>query len=155
MAQAFRIARAAYAGTPDQMLSGDGAKQFGGRWNRPGRSMVYASETRALAMLETIVRNRNPAAKFKIISLQIPDALILELGPADLPSGWDALSADPSQARDIGDAWFDQGSSAVLRIPSAIVPAEANYLLNTTHLDFLRIAHDRIQDFPFDPRLLR
>ncbi len=149
MTQAWRIVKERHAGTA---FSGEGARLFGGRWNSVGTSVVYASGSRALAVLESLVHLNPPVIfKYVLISIQFEDALVEKL--TDLPADWTEAPA-PVATKGIGDRWVKEGRSAVLELPSIIVPAEPNYLLNPGHGDFRKIVIGEPVAFSFDPRLL-
>jgi RES domain-containing protein len=140
-------------------LSGAGAKITGGRWNAVGDPLVYTSETQALACLETVVHlnagglplNRYlvsvtiPAAVWAVARIETPDTL---------PVGWDA---DPSGRASIqfGTAWIKSQASALLKIPSVIVPDEYNVLINPLHPDSKTITAVKIRKWLYDPRLTK
>lgn len=153
--RAFRIAKARHARNPAEMLSGRGALLYGGRWSSPGRPVVYASSSAALATLEIAVHLNTPAVipAYTILDLEIPDAVILHVDPADLPAGWDEPLINPAPVQAWGDVWFDDRISAVLAVPSAVVPSESNYLINPGHEAFDRIVIGTLQRHPFDPRI--
>ena len=155
MARAFRIAKAKHAGSVRQMLSGAGASQYGGRWNTPGRPIIYASDSAALALLEVLVhiKRSEVVRAYKLIDLDIPDNLIQQMSETTLPRDWRVPHFNPPSTQSIGDDWFDNSTSAALQIPSVIVPNGSNYLINPTHPDFNLIRPGEIKDFPFDPRL--
>ena len=153
MASAWRIvlpARAADA------FSGEGARRFGGRWNSPGAAVVYASEHASHAALEILVHFQpiTPRARFAAFRLDFPDTLITRIPAAELPAGWRGSPPGPDTMQ-LGDAWLRAGRSAVLAVPSAIIPVETNFLLNPAHPDFRRIRIAKPEPFTFDPRLLR
>jgi RES domain-containing protein len=133
---------------------GEGAKVYGGRWNSPGVAAVYASQHKSLAALEQLVHH-NPRSpnRFKVFSLRFPDSLIESLSTADLPKDWRQEPAPPS-TRQLGDNWIRAARSAVLAVPSIIIPEELNYVLNPAHADFRKLTITKSQDFVFDPRLL-
>ncbi len=87
------------------------------------------------------------------IPVEFDDSLCLRLPPADLPPDW-ASDPPPDSARHLGSAWLDKGESAVLAVPSAIVPLESNFLINPLHKDFARIRIGAPDEFRFDPRLI-
>ncbi|MBL8866672.1 MAG: RES family NAD+ phosphorylase, partial [Planctomycetia bacterium] len=132
MIQAYRLAFLKFA---DQAFSGEGAMRFGGRWNSRGTALVYSSATRALATLELLVHVKPSSIIDPIVlfSIEFPEELV-EI-PNRCPSRW---SANPPSAlaQQFGDDWAAENRSAVLRVPSAIVPNEFNYLLNPNHPDF-------------------
>lgn len=152
MAVAYRIVRKRRAAAA---IDGEGASKYGGRWNSKGIRMVYASETRALAALEVLVHiDRDIPVAWVVLRCGIPDKLIEVLPPSALPDGW--RDEPPSAAsRRVGDRWAREGRSAVLRVPSTVVPMEHNYLLNPAHRDMRRIVVGRPEPFAFDPRLVR
>ena len=153
MATAWRIVRSRRAATA---FTGEGARLFGGRWSSPGVRVVYVSEHQSTAALETLV-HALPAAveqKYTAFRLEWPDELIQKLPDRKLPADWRSSPA-PSSTMQIGNAWIREGRSAVLAVPSAITPADTNFLLNPAHPDFPQIRVSPPIDFEFDPRLLR
>lgn len=85
--------------------------------------------------------------------MRFSPALVEEIALRNLPAHWRQEPPGPSTKK-IGDVWLTEGRSAVLRVPSAIVPAENNYLINPEHPDFSKIQISRPERFVFDPRLL-
>jgi RES domain-containing protein len=139
------------------VLSGEGARLAGGRWNYPGVSVVYASEYLSLAALELFVHFvRWDVAITKslvAIPIEIPDTVpIVDVSLRDLKGGWD--SSPPSDStRDVGTNWVRKGLSAVLRVPSAIIPEEHNLLMNPSHADFSKITAGNPRLFSLDHRM--
>jgi RES domain-containing protein len=129
---------------------------YGGRWHHPGTPVVYCSESRALAALEQLVhlhRNRLPP-NFACFPVEIPDGLaIREVRIEDLPAEWRHQPGTP-ELRDIGTGWAEAGETVVLRVPSAVVPGEHNFLLNPRHPDFGRLAIGDPEPFVLDERLV-
>lgn len=154
MIRAFRLCKTRHmAGA----FTGEGARINGGRWNSPGKAMVYTSSSLSLATLEVLVHLEDPEVLgnlFSWASLEIPPDLLETLKPETLPAGW---NDDESSriTRALGDAWLGSMRSAVLAIPSVVTPGEWNYLLNPAHPDFPRILIGTPQPFRPDPRLLR
>jgi RES domain-containing protein len=152
MASAWRIVRASREKTA---FTGEGPWRYGGRWNSPGVHVVYVSEHQSTAAFE-VFANRVPVIlgeKYKAFHLQWPDGLT-EIFPAKkLPENW-KMSPPPAETMEIGDRWVRERRSAVLALPSAISPADTNFLLNPEHPDFKRIRIAASIDFDFDPRLL-
>lgn len=150
--QVFRIARA------DRRydLSGYGAFLVGGRWNLPGVSLLYTSESRSLAMLEVVVHlpvGDLPADMY-LLTLEVPEALSREeMTLADLPADWQRLT-QPLPTALLGHAWLQAGRTLALRVPSVLVPQEHNLLLNPAHPEFaqVRLAAEP-ELFRFDERL--
>ena len=122
------------------MLSGEGAFRFGGRWNSPGRRAVYLGGSLALASMELLVHLRMPEVlkTYRKLRVRIPEGVISALDEQGLPDGWAMPGLHPV-TQDIGDRWLVSRESAVLRVPSAVVAGEANYLLDPTHPDFAKV----------------
>ncbi|HEV2062984.1 MAG TPA: RES family NAD+ phosphorylase [Thermoanaerobaculia bacterium] len=134
---------------------GEGARRAGGRWNQRGTAIVYASATLSLAAQELFV-HLDPAEVPKdlvAVSADIPNSVRIKiLGAAGLPKNWRQYPAPESLAA-IGTAWARSLETAVLEVPSAVIPQERNYLLNPAHTDFVRIRSSRPEPFAFDPRM--
>lgn len=152
MPTAWRIVKARHAATA---FDGEGARRYGGRWNSPGVPLVYASESRSLSLLEVLAGLRSPGAVrgYSIIPATFDEGLVIDLLPPDLPDDW-RRHPPPSATQWIGDEWAARKRSAVLRVPSALVPEECNYLLNPGHPDFSRIEVGEAVPVVIDPRLL-
>lgn len=136
-------------------FDGAGARIAGGRWNSPGYSLVYTSATVSLAALEFYVHlKRNRSVKGLILtSAEIHNDLRIEqVNAFDLPAGWRESPA-PQDLQRIGDEWITKNLSAVLAVPSAVIPQENNYLLNPTHPNFKRIQINKPEPFSFDLRI--
>jgi len=137
-------------------FDGEGARLHGGRWNSPGVRAVYTSESRALAVLEVMagLGGTHVLRTYSLVPISIREASVEELTPSTLPRGWDARPpGTASQA--LGDAWLAAARSAVLRVPSVIIPTEHNYVLNPAHKDFASIGIGRPETITIDPRLRR
>lgn len=136
-------------------FNGEGARRYGGRWNSPGRPMVYTSASLALASLELLVHlsEQDLPEDLFAIPAEIPEALEVRLVEAgDLPKNWRSTPA-PAKCRAVGDAWLAAGASAVLSVPSALIPQERNLLLNPLHAEMGQVKIGKAQRFYFDPRL--
>jgi RES domain-containing protein len=139
---AWRVCRRPFAD-----LSGEGARRYGGRWNSPGRPLVYAAESAALAVLEVRVH-------LDLDWSILPDDYVIVA--IDLFTLEPETIADiPDDPRAAGDAWLARRASALLRVPSAIVRESANILINVAHPDAQRIAIGSVRRFSFDERLWR
>jgi RES domain-containing protein len=149
----WRLTSARYA---DSAFDGEGSRLFGGRWNYEGVAVVYTAEHLSLAILEQLVHagaHRKLAAQV-VITADIPDDVSVEaLSPDDLPKGWRTVSGHDG-LRTIGREWVERAGSAVLSVPSAVVPRERNIVLNPRHADFERIEIGSPDPFDFDPRLI-
>jgi RES domain-containing protein len=123
----------------------------GGRWNSPGRPLIYTSESLALCLAESLVHVTGVLPKdytsFKIV---VPDNTIEELSLSGLKAGWER---DPAQTRAIGDEWLEAQRSLALIVPSAVLPDSRNILLNPQHPSAARLRVVSQQPFMFDPRL--
>jgi len=148
----WRIVTARFA---DSAFSGEGARLFGGRWNRKGLPMVYTAESRSLALLEMMVQDDPLRAHYLLIPAFISSGVIQrELAVTELGDDWRALPArDRLQA--IGNDWLQTRESCILSVPSAVVPAERNFLVNPLHPDFSKIAIGDAESLETDVRLLR
>jgi RES domain-containing protein len=147
----WRIAKATRAATA---FDGEGARLYGGRWNSPGTAMVYTAESRSLAALELLVHLQASQLlmSYSSISATFGDELLEVVTPATLPADWDRSPA-PVALQEIGDRWVATARSAVLQVPSAMVPTERLFLVNPNHTDFGRVAIGAPTPFQFDPRL--
>jgi len=136
-------------------FSGEGARLYGGRWNRKGVRMVYTAGSQSLAMLEMLVQDEPLRARYTMIQATLPKNLKIErITPEQLPADWRSLAAR-EQLQAIGTEWARRGSSAVLAVPSAVISAETNYLLNPLHPSFAKIETGEALDFITDFRLFR
>ena len=148
----WRLLAARFAGNA---FTGEGARLYGGRWNRKGVPMVYTAGSQSLAALEMLVQDEPLRARYVMIPVILPRNLKIERMSEDqLPADWRDLAArDHTQG--IGSAWAKRKSSAVLAVPSAVIPAEPNYLLNPLHPSFNKIGIGEPRDFITDLRLIR
>jgi len=136
-------------------FSGEGARMYGGRWNRKGMPMVYTAGSQSLAMLEMLVQDEPLRARYVMVPATLPKNLKIERVTLDqLPADWRDLGAR-EQLRAIGTDWARRRSSSVLAVPSVVIPTETNYLLNPLHPSFARIAIGKPEEFVTDLRLIR
>ncbi|HEU4961407.1 MAG TPA: RES family NAD+ phosphorylase [Sphingomonas sp.] len=131
-------------------LDGEGARLYGGRWNSPGRPMVYAAATASLAVLEVLVHLDLPPElipdDYRLLTLDVPDDIAVET--------LERTPESEADCRAIGDRFLDRGDALGLRVPSAIVAQEHNILLNPRHAGMERVLLHADDPFRFDPRLL-
>lgn len=153
MLTAWRIVKKRYAGTA---FDGEGARQFGGRWNSPGVAVVYVASTRSLAALEMAVHldRSTLLSTFVLIPCEFDERIVTAVAHDTLPAQWRRNPSPPELAQ-IGDVWVKSAESAVLAVPSAIIEQETSFLLNPAHPDFSKIKVGKPQDFEFDPRLIK
>ena len=146
--RAYRIADRRH-----RIFDGQGAASFGGRWNSPGRRVIYASETYAGAMLEVLAHaniGRIPRSHSWIEILIAKGVKVEELKEGEL-RGWDA--ADQRASRAHGDHWYDEGRTAVLIVPSVLARPERNIAINQEHPDFVKIRASAPEPVNWDERL--
>lgn len=149
----WRIAVEAATNTADD-LSGTGAKISGGRWNSKATPLVYCASSIALATLETVhyLRNGGLPLNRYLVRIDIPDRVWDWRKVLDpLPGGWDAIPAGLT-ARNAGDQWAATGATALLLVPSVIVPDEYNVLINPEHSDAAAITATTIKRWIYDLR---
>jgi RES domain-containing protein len=136
-------------------LDGEGARLAGGRWNPRGTAIVYTSATLSLAAQELFVHldPEDLPPDLVAVSAIIPDSVRVEvLDPDRLPRNWRDYPAPESLAA-IGSSWVTSAKSAVLAVPSVVIPQERNYLLNPSHSDFPKIRPLAPLPFAFDSRM--
>jgi RES domain-containing protein len=119
-------------------FTGYGARLTGGRWSFKGRSVVYCTSSKSLAMLEIVafapLRPAEWSREFVVLRIDVPEEVSREtIRVADLTSGW---SSSLDATRTLGEQWLTAGRTCILKVPSTIAPGEANYLINPTHRDF-------------------
>ncbi len=148
----YRLSKKLYG----PVLSGEGASRSGNRWNPRNVQMVYCSESRSLAFAEVIVHIQMGllSQDFQMLTIELPDAASIgEVNSSDLPSDWrDFPHHEISQA--IGAQFVRQGNFLALRVPSAVVEGDFNYLLNPFHPEFKHVKVVKVSDFLFDRRLM-
>jgi RES domain-containing protein len=136
----WRLCRLPYAN-----MTGEGARRRGGRWNSPGRGVVYLAEHPALAALELRVHLDLPfellPADFALMRVTLPDSLAT------------SQETIPPATVAVGDAWLAAARSAALRVPSVLIAHSWNVLLNPRHPDAEQARIVTIEPFGFDPRL--
>lgn len=146
----FRIADSRH-----EVWNGTGAMLVGGRFNSPGRPVIYGALTFAGAMLEVLVHARIgkvPRHHVLVIGAVPEDVSVERVDAGQLPTGWDMLE-DPRAAQGFGDRWLAEGRSAVLVVPSVVARLEWNALVNPTHPDAARIQVSAAEPVQWDDRL--
>lgn len=151
MAYGWRIVKKRFEATA---FDGEGARLYGGRWNTVGNRMIYTASSRSLAALEIVIHTSNTdlLTQYVILSIEFPDRFVTSIKQSDLPGDWRDSPA-PSRLQEIGDDWLSNMKSAVLAVPSIIIPEEKNYLLNPAHGDFSTLRLTNPLKFEFDSRL--
>ncbi|HPM84963.1 MAG TPA: RES family NAD+ phosphorylase [Candidatus Anammoximicrobium sp.] len=137
-------------------FTGEGARLYGGRWNSKGTAVVYAAGSAALAALELLVHlaPQRMLELYQLCDVTFDEKIVKQVSHADLPANWRSDPA-PQALKEIGDLWIASQTSAALRVPSAVIDTESNYLLNPAHPDFSRIQIGRARPFRLDPRLAK
>jgi len=134
-------------------LSGAGAAKSPGRWNAEGEAVVYASPTVALAVLETAAHINPgglPLNRF-LVGIEVPDAIwaaVVDLPEAALHRSWSAVPAGMASVL-VGSAWLKESSSAILLVPSVIVPEESVALINPKHPAARRMKAQVVRKFEY------
>lgn len=134
---------------------GEGARRYGGRWNRPGTPIIYTSGTLSLAVLEFLVHVDSDILPDSLISVRatIPESVSIQtIHLSDLPGNWKDKII-PAAVQNLGTAWANRAGSPVLKVPSVVIEEEWNYVLNPLHPDFNRIIWETGVPFSFDSRL--
>lgn len=140
----------------DIAFTGDGARRYGGRWNHRGTPMVYTAGSISLAALELLVHLQESKLlkTYMCIPAEFDDSLCVRIDPVSLPSDWNSHPA-PYSTKEIGSAWTTGLRSAILIVPSVVVPSEHNFLINPLHQDFRKVAIGEPREFQYDPRLMK
>ena len=135
-------------------FDGEGPRLYGGRWNSPGTRVVYVSESLALAALEVLVHLQASSvlSAYSAVKVSFDDSLATAVDLSTLPANW-RNSPPPAELQAIGDEWVAKGASAVLKVPSAVIDTERNFLINPIHEEFNRIVIEPPQAFEFYSRL--
>ncbi|KAA3437978.1 RES family NAD+ phosphorylase [Rufibacter hautae] len=147
----FRLSKGLYKND----LSGRGAELAGGRWNSKGTALLYTCESRALCTTEIAVHTPLGIvpADYWLITLEVPDDLPLSEVPAqELPPDWKSFP-HPNATQLIGDAFVRESRYVGLKVPSAVVHGDHNYLFNPGHPAFSQVKLLNSEPFPFDERL--
>jgi RES domain-containing protein len=147
----FRLSKAKFSAD----LSGKGAEKSGGRWNSKGTALIYTSESRALctAGIAVHIPLGILPMHYQLVSIEIPDGIrIKELTANDLPENWKSFPHQHT-TQELGDQFVNEGEFPVLKVPSAVVQDEYNFLINAVHSESKRIQIKSIEPFTFDNRL--
>lgn len=149
----YRIAQSEFA----EDLSGEGARLYGGRWNPPGRAMLYTANSTALAALEILVGfDWDLAPTLSLVELEVPDLPLEVIATEELPEDW-CRPGNPL-LRKTGAQWLESRKTLALKVPSATIPTAPdgfNILLNPAHPRFAKIKVRKVLDFNFDARLAK
>ncbi len=148
----WRIAKKKYAASA---FDGEGSRRRGGRWTPKGVPAVYTAQTESLAALEQFVQlgDEGQHIHFVCFKVEIPEELrIEEIEIRSLPANWRDIPA-PDSLKAYGAGWLARGETSVLKVPSALISSECNFILSPLHPDFQKIRISRPEDFCYDPRM--
>jgi RES domain-containing protein len=151
--EVFRLARKKY---PIE-LSGKGASISGARWNSKGTEIIYCAQNRALAMAEVLVHLSLATLPndFVMLTIDIPDDILIEvLDLNKLSIDWNVFPCT-FETPLLGDDFIRRNEACVLKVPSAVVKGDFNFLINPYHIDFYKIKIIEQIDFPFDKRIFK
>lgn len=149
--EVFRICHEKYA----NHLTSSGSAN---RWNFQGQNVIYTGSSRSLSTLELVV-HRNAIVptflyKVMVISIADEDRLIKLIRLSELPLDWRSLNAY-SKLQRMGSEWYNHQEALILKVPSAVISQEYNYIINTEHPDFSsKVQLVRTEDYFWDNRLL-
>jgi len=134
-------------------ISGNGAKTYGGRWNVPGLPALYTSEHISLCVLELLVNIslQESQINYHLIQIQIPESAEMALvSTKKLKTNW---QNDQMYTRFMGSEFLKNKQSLLLKVPSAVISEESNYIINPLHANFNKIQIIKSFPFKFDKRL--
>ncbi|MGK0412602.1 MAG: RES domain-containing protein [Polaribacter sp.] len=149
----FRLSKKKYA----TVFNGKGAAKSNNRWYSKGTEIIYTAESRALAMAEVVVHLTIATLPkdFVMLTIDVPDEItIRKIDLKDLDENWNAILPN-SKTKKIGDLFIDTSEFCVLKVPSAVVKDDFNYLINPYHTQFKKIKIVDVTDFPFDKRMFQ
>lgn len=150
--QVYRIAQKIFIND----LSGEGARLFGGRWNHRGTPLLYTAESRSLAALELLVHAQKLSAlsNLSILTLEIPDKTTIDdiQQLSKLPQNCQKYTSHP-ELQDAVAKWI-ASDGFILKVPSAIIKEESNFLINPRHKNMQLLKVIQTEDFILDERLL-
>jgi RES domain-containing protein len=151
MIQTWRIFKTRYE---SDAFNGEGARLYGGRWNSVGVAVVYTAGSLSLAILELLVHldRSNVLPSYSICPVNFDESLVKAVDIKDLPPDWQE-SPSSHFLQELGDEWIAKATSVVLRVPSAVVPQENNYLINPRHKDFKKLKLGTPNSLKLDTRL--
>lgn len=135
-------------------MNGEGARLNGGRYNSRGTAVAYVAGSISLALLEILVHveREELLPAYVLCRVEFEESLVERYDTELLPSTWSA-SPPPFEVQAIGDAWVRESRSAVLELPSAVIPSESHYLVNPAHPDFSSLRLHEPEPFELDERL--
>lgn len=149
----FRIAKTNFI----EDLSGEGARLYGGRWNKPGDAVIYFSEHLSLCVLEILARTEYQFLRsgFSYLEAEIPDSLIRHISkPSKIHFNWN-IEPPNMETQIYGSDWLRSKKDLAISIPSAVLPQEWNVLINPGHSLFSEIKILNIAPLVLDSRIVQ
>lgn len=148
--EVYKIAKASFS----NKLAASGRAH---RWNLDEQYTIYTGSSRSLSSLELIVNENSilPAFNYKVMVISIADEenLFTHILQSQLPQSWRTMTSYP-KLQEIGSEWYINKRSLILKVSSAVIPKEYNYLINMSHPDFERkVTLVRTEDYFWDERL--
>ena len=143
-------------GTYHLDLSGKGAELYGGRWNSKGVAMIYTTQSRAVAFAEFTMHIPIGIVPkdYYLISIRVPDtAKVFKFADTDLPPDWRSYPHSDSTQK-IGDQFIVESNYLIMKVPSAVVPGDFNFLINPNHSQIKEVLIDHVEAFEFDSRFV-
>lgn len=146
----YRLVKCVYADD----LSGNGARLYGGRWNSEGRAALYLASSRSLAVLEALVHlsPTNMPDGFCMLAIDVPDDVTV-IAAKLLPDDWNAYP-EPNALKQIGNDFLQNKRHLLLKVPSALIADEYNYIMNPLHPLAASVKILQQRNFSFDKRLI-
>ena len=147
----FRLAKSIYQND----LSGSGAEMYGGRWNSKGTPMIYTSQSRALCVAEIAVHSPLGVLPkdYCLITIGIPESCtIKQIHESNLPMNWVSIP-HIHETQKLGDVFIKNAKTLVLKVPSAVVQGDWNFLINPLHQDISLVKIISVEEYSFDKRL--
>ncbi|MFT4095036.1 MAG: RES family NAD+ phosphorylase [Niabella sp.] len=145
----YRLVRSEYKSD----LSGYSAFLYGGRWNNKGQYALYGAGHISLAVLEIVVNYDRSTAllpAYHLIEIEVSDEIVIEIDTAALKKNW---ASDTEYTQFIGDQFIQTQSGPTLKVPSAVIPEESNFLINPAHNDFKKMKVKNVRPYGLDNRL--
>lgn len=148
----FRIALKRYINDK----KGEGTFKYGGRWTPEGHYTIYASESRALSSCEFMINNNisEKPLELSIMEIRIPKSVkINNINKEALPCGWSKPLTN--FCKDIGKEWLKKEKYCVLKVPSAYIEEEFNYLINPFHEEYKKIKFCKPSKFLLSEKIIK
>jgi len=141
-------------------LSGEGGRLVSGRWHERGAPIAYLADHPALALVENLVHLEidleDLPETYQLLTVEFPeDVAITEIDREALARTDARWHTNLAVTRSEGSGWLREGRTALLRVPSVILPDATNVLLNPSHPDAARARIVSVRRPPYDTRLFQ